>query len=398
MAVASQPVRVAVASCSFDADLVDPEALLERYHAMTGWAEAVAGAGADAVTVVQRFGRDAVLRRRAVEYRFVADGADGAPPGHFVGARVARVIGGLGPDVVHVDGLVFPAVVGCLRLRLPRRTAIVVQDHGGVRLPWRGLGRTANRLLYGLGLGTADGFFFTADAQAQPWREAGVIRERHAVYEVPESSTDMASWPAAAADGALPGDPAILWVARLDDNKDPLTILDGFAGAAAALPRATLTLVYGDDVLLPAVQTWIDARPELKARIHLRGRVARAALPACYRSADLFVIGSHREVACFALIEALSFGVTPVVTDIPAFRAITAGGRIGALFPPGDTRTLARAIETAGNGDRAARRASVRAHFERELSWAAVGRRALDAYRSAAAARRSYYGRRGRRR
>jgi glycosyltransferase involved in cell wall biosynthesis len=387
---AHRPLSVAVASCCYDSDIVDPEELLERYHAMTGWAEAVARAGAGAVTVVQRFTREAALRRGLVDYRFVADEGPGQVPPWFLGMRVARVIDGLRPDAVHVDGLVFPAVVGCLRWQLPRQTAIVVQDHGGVRLQAGGLGRAGRRLLYGVGLGAADAFLFTAGEQAAPWKDAGIIRGRHIVCEVLESSTDMGSWPPGGADTniAVPGSPAMLWVGRLDANKDPLTVLEGFAQVAAALPQAALTMVYGDDVLLPAVEAWLAARPELQARIHLRGRVERGALPAFYRSADLFVIGSHREVACFSLIEALSFGVTPVVTDIPPFRAITAGGRIGALFAPGDPSALARAVGRVSEGDFRARRPLVRAHFERELSWSAVGARALEAYQSAVSHRR----------
>ena len=391
--VAHHPLSVAVASCSFDSDIIDPEALLERYHAMTGWAEAVASAGARAVTVVQRFAREAVLRRGLVEYRFVADDGRGLVPPWFLGTRVARAVSRLVPDAVHVDGFVFPAVVGCLRWRLPRQTAIVVQDHGGPRVQSGNLRCAGRRLLYTVGLGTADAFLFTAREQAAPWQGAGVIRERHAVYEVLESSTNMGSWPLTAeAQSALPGRPALLWVARLDANKDPLTVLEGFAQAARSLPQAALTMIYGDDLLLPAVNAWIGARPDLRARIHLRGRVERKALPAFYASADMFIIGSHREVACFSLIEALSFGVTPVVTDIPPFRAITADGRIGALFPPGDPGALARAIELLSQTDLRTRRSSVRTHFERELSWPAVGGRALAAYRSAATHRRARVG------
>jgi glycosyltransferase involved in cell wall biosynthesis len=385
------PLTVAVASCHYDPEIVDPDALLDRYHAMTGWAEAVAGAGADAVTVVQRFARDAVVRRGVVDYRFVADGGPGPAPARFLGRRLAVAIRRLRADIVHVDGFVFPALVGCLRVALPRQTAIVVQDHGGVRLPWGGLGGAGKRLLFGLGLGAADAFLFTARAQADRWRDAGVIRDRHTVFEVLESSTDMAAWPAGATFGrALPGDPALLWVARLDANKDPLTVLEGFAEVAASLARAELTMVYGEDILLPQVQAWIAAHPQLAARIHLRGRLDRQALAALYRSADVFVIGSHREVACFSLVEALAFGVTPVVTDIPPFREITGGSRIGALYAPGDPRAFARALASLTDGDRSARRASVRAHLERELSWAAVGTRALAAYRAAAAQRRRY--------
>jgi len=385
--IASLPLTVVVSNCVFDADVRDPEQLLDRYHPMTGWAEAVANAGAG-VTVVQRFGREAAFRRGPVDYRFVTDGGPAAPPAWFAGATLARAAAELQPDAVHVDGMIFPAYVACLRVRLPRETAIIVQDHGGVRLRSPAIWRRARYLLHGAGLRAADGFLFTAREQAEPWRRAGIIRRRQAVFEVPESSTDMPSWSDAAAGGVLPGRPAILCVARLDANKDPLTVLEGFAGAAASLPEAALTMVYGDDPMLPSVESWLAAHPDLRARIHLRGRVERRTLAGLYRSADIFTIGSHREVACFSLIEALSFGVTPAVTDIPPFRALT-GGRIGALFPPGDAGALAHALIGLAQDDGGARRAAVRAHFERELSWPAVGARALAAYRAAVDHRRT---------
>src|SRR5262249_32338416 len=158
------------------------------------------------VFVVQRFGREAVLRRGPVEYRFIADGGPASPPPWFAGSTLARATSELQPDAVHVDGLIFPAYVARLRMRLPRGTAIVVQDPGGVLLAGAAIGGRAGHLLHGAGLGGADGFMFTTREQAEPWRRAGMIRRRHVVYEVPESSTDMPSWPAAADAGrALPG-------------------------------------------------------------------------------------------------------------------------------------------------------------------------------------------------
>jgi glycosyltransferase involved in cell wall biosynthesis len=360
------PLAVSIASCCFDPADREPEALLSRYHALTGWAEALVAAGAGPVSVVQQFSRDAVVTDGRVQYHFVEEAAPPRPPAWFWGGRMTHRVRRLAPHVVHVDGLVFPMIVRALRMKLPSRTAIVVQDHGGFHAhspafrTWRG------RRFYRFGLGAADGFLFTVRDQAAPWLRAGVIGSKDAVYEVLESSTAIGSLPVA--DDALPGHPAILWVGRLDSNKDPLTVLDGFERAAAVLPDAALTLVYA-------------------RRVHLRGRMERRALPALYAAADVFVLGSHHEVACFSLLEALSFGVTPVVTDIAPFRSITAGGRIGALFQPGDAAGLGRAIERLGREDFAVRRASVRAHFERDLSWPAVGRKALGAYRAVLARR-----------
>ena len=84
----------------------------------------------------------------------------------------------------------------------------------------------------------------------------------------------------------------------------------------------------------------------------------------------------------------LSFGVTPVLSDIPAFRSLTGGGHVGSLFPAGDPGGFASSLEAIARSDARAGRPAVRDHFERELSWAAVGHRALAIYRESAARRR----------
>ena len=79
-----------------------------------------------------------------------------------------------------------------------------------------------------------------------------------------------------------------------------------------------------------------------------------------------------------------------MVTDIPPFRALlTEAGAVGALFPPGDAAALAAALGARARDDARSRRAAVRAHFDRQLSWPAVGARALAAYRSAVSVRRA---------
>jgi glycosyltransferase involved in cell wall biosynthesis len=379
---------IAVVSCAVEPAIDDPGALLERYHGHRGWADAVAEAGADAVAVIQRFGRDHRIRRGRVDHHFVAD--DVVAASTFWGTRVVAVVQALDPDVVHVDGLVFPALVLHLRAALPRRTAIVVQDHGGIHARSPLFLSRRRRLWYAAGLRQADGALFTAREQAGPWQRARILGPTQRIYEVPESSTDLASAAVAtAAVSPLPGRPALLWVGRLNANKDPLTVLGGFEAAIPTLPGAALTLVYGDDELLPDVRSKVESSALLRSRVHFRGRVDRDKLPALYSSADVFLLGSHHEGSGYALLEALSFGVTPIVTDIAPFRALTDGGRLGALFPIGNVRILAGAIESIGREDRGTRREAIRADFELRLGWSAVGRRALEVYRLAASGRRA---------
>jgi glycosyltransferase involved in cell wall biosynthesis len=97
------------------------------------------------------------------------------------------------------------------------------------------------------------------------------------------------------------------------------------------------------------------------------------------------VSGSHHEGSGYALIEAIACGVTPCVTDIPAFRALS--GSCGVLWRPGDPDACAVAIRQAAALTAPAHRKSVRAHFDDRLSWRVIGRDTLAAYSGLLAAR-----------
>ena len=184
------------------------------------------------------------------------------------------------------------------------------------------------------------------------------------------------------------GDPAILWVGRLNANKDPLTVLDGLERALRELPGGRLTMVYGEGDLEAAVRERVEQSSVLRSRVRLVGRVPAPCMPAFYSAADLFVLGSHHESCGYALLEALACGAVPVVTDIPSFRAITDDGRIGRLWPPGDAGTCARALVDAGQLDLAVEQRRVIEHFAQTLSWPAVGRAATEIYAAVARAKR----------
>ncbi len=139
-------------------------------------------------------------------------------------------------------------------------------------------------------------------------------------------------------------------------------------------------MVFGEQELEEAVRRRIEQSAPLQSRVRLAGRVPARLMPAFYSAADLFVLGSHHEGSGYALLEALACGVVPVVTDIAAFRAVTNRGSIGRLWPPGDAARCARALVEAANLDLASERSRVLEHFERNLCWPAVGRRAVEIY------------------
>jgi glycosyltransferase involved in cell wall biosynthesis len=82
----------------------------------------------------------------------------------------------------------------------------------------------------------------------------------------------------------------------------------------------------------------------------------------------------------------MACGVTPVITDIPSFRALTDDGRVGHLWPCGDAARLAQSLVAAASNPITPER--IRAHFDATLSLKAVGRQWAAAYAQVIDARR----------
>jgi glycosyltransferase involved in cell wall biosynthesis len=101
-------------------------------------------------------------------------------------------------------------------------------------------------------------------------------------------------------------------------------------------------------------------------------------MPHYYGSADIFVSASHREGSGYALIEALACGLVPVVTDIPAFRAIA--GPCGERWRVGDAGDLARCLGLVAARDQSRESAEARRWFEANLSWSVIAEQTLSAY------------------
>ncbi len=349
-----------------------PLALLEAWPSLVDVAEATAECGAR-VSVVQACSEHASIVHNRVSYRFVAP-----PAGSDTIATspaLAELLRELEPDVIHVHGLGFAHDLSRLAKLLPT-TPILVQDHAN-RLP-----RPWHRPRWRRALSNAAAIAFCAREQAEPFVKAGVIGARTRIYAIPECSSRFMPGDRTGARAAtgLYGDPCVLWVGHLDDNKDPLSVLDGIALAAAELPNLHLWCCFGTAPLLPKVMARVDLVPHLRERVHLLGRVPHERIELLMHAADLFVLGSHREGSGYALIEALACGLPPIVTDIPSFRTLTGHGAIGALWPCGDGRQLARALTRCAVTCGPTGRASVRAHFDREVSFDALGRKLIHAY------------------
>ncbi|UCB52866.1 MAG: glycosyltransferase family 4 protein [Candidatus Zixiibacteriota bacterium] len=94
---------------------------------------------------------------------------------------------------------------------------------------------------------------------------------------------------------------------------------------------------------------------ELKVEkwVQFEGVVSRETLLDYYRESDVYVSTSRSDSTSVSLLEAMNFGLLPIVTDIPGNREWIGEGKNGFLFPVSDHKSLAeRIIYAASEFDR----------------------------------------------
>lgn len=346
-------MRVVLANLWFPPGTRDVDTLVAGLPLQRELARALVRRG-HTVRVVQEFRYAARTVDQGVEWvttvadprprRILAALGDPVPALRAPALHLLPPIRDFGPDVVHgFDLVAYPTVV-----LLPR--PLVLTFHGGAparRPAWRWLERRAlaDTTLLFASIEQGRGF---------PGR----------VLAVPELSTTMRRVPAP----RLRGSPSCLSVGRLDAVKDPLTLLRGFGRLLVARPDAHLHLAWTEAPLFDTVRAFVDQH--LAGKVTLLGRRPLAELPALYSGADLYLQASTREVYGRAPLEAIACGCAPVLSDIPAFRAMVPDP--ACLFPVGDADGLAAAALRATPVDSD--------WFERILSFDALAARVEAAY------------------
>ena len=388
------PLHIVPLIYFYEADLTTPEALLERYSTIRPFAKALHDEGVR-VTVVQRFHTDLDVWDDGIRFRFCADSCKPALRRWEIPASFHRAVRAVctpdnlpGPvqTAVHLNGLLYPLQLRALRNSLPPDCSIVAQHHAG--RSWWVLARPLQRW----GLRAADGFFFAAKDLAAPWVDQGLITKRQSVFQIMEGSNSFRYQDRATARArtGMAGNPVLLWVGRLIPLKDPLTVLEGFTRILQHAPHARLYMAYGTPDMLLAVRERIAASKILAEAVILLGRVEHSQLEDIYNSADYFVLGSHHEGSGFSLAEAMACGVVPIVTDIPSFRVMTDGGRIGACWRPGSSESFVDKFLAVMSQPLEQLSREAQGFFQSQLSYKAIARDAVRAYREVIAARQSH--------
>jgi glycosyltransferase involved in cell wall biosynthesis len=155
--------------------------------------------------------------------------------------------------------------------------------------------------------------------------------------------------------GLSPADVFGVVVAALDSHKEPLV------AARAALEATGLVLVFvGDGPLRAELVALAGTNPAIRVLGY------RSDSDRVLAAADFFVLPSRREGLSFALLEAMSLGLPPVVSDEPA--NMEAVGDAGVVVSTGDVAGFAVAMRRLASdaalrqelGARARRRVATR--------------------------------------
>lgn len=282
--------------------------------------------------------------------------------------RMHRLIKEFCPDVVFVNGFIFPLQILQLKWKLGRDVKIIVL-HRAER-PFKGI----KKYLQKMADKCVSHYLFTSSEFGDEWLQEGIISDRNKIREIIQASSVFvpACRDSARSTTSVSGAPVFLWVGRLDENKDPVTIVKGFIEFLSWQPSAMLYMIYQSGELLNELDDLVQKSGKAKQAIRLIGQVPHNKMANWYNSADFILSGSHYEGSGVAVSEAMSCGCIPVVTNIPSFRRMTGPGRCGLLFKPGSAESLLHVLLITREMNIEEERNKTISQFQQELSFEAI--------------------------
>ncbi len=144
--------------------------------------------------------------------------------------------------------------------------------------------------------------------------------------------------------GVSPGQPVILFCAKLQRWKRPADLLRAFA--EASLERAVL-IIAGEGPLRADLESQARA-VGISERVRFLGFINQTSLPALYTAADLFVLPSEYDACPAVVCEAMLCGLPVILSDqIRGRFDLVLHGKTGFIFPCGDVAALAQTLRTA---------------------------------------------------
>jgi glycosyltransferase involved in cell wall biosynthesis len=258
------------------------------------------------------------------------------------GPAVLRRSQELAPSAVLLDSIASAYAAPAVAMRPPHvpLIAILHQPPGGID---HGVARaTAQAPLDRLALRRANLVIAASDHLAEQLVEAGMPPSR---IRVVPPGRDVAPPPHDARPDLRRGRrAAFLTVANWLPRKGILELLEAFA----RLPAETGTLhLAGDESVDLRYAARVRGRlagSDLASRVVVHGSLAREAVAALYRAADVFVLPAHPEPYGTVWGEATAFGLPVVGWRAGNLPYLVENEREGILVEPGDVQALSQAL------------------------------------------------------
>lgn len=301
--------------------------------------------------------RRACLVRNRVTYRFLENGLKDKL---FLTGLLTE-LRSLAPDVFVLHGM--HAVWNMFTfLSLFKTTRIFVQHHGEQVFSWpkSWFQRYNDRFV--------DGYFFSSGDMATPWLKLRQIATTKKVFEMLEATSSFEPVSRSSSNA----DMKFLWVGRINANKDPETLIEGFRIFLNERPDAKLVVISSDRSALKKLE---ESLGSANTSIKLIGPVDHREMQPWFLKANFIVSTSLYEGSGIAVLEAMSCGCIPILSDIPSFRTMTNNGHIGFLFAAASAPALAAALRKAATMDIITEQERVHSHFDKHLSASAIANR-----------------------
>lgn len=259
-------------------------------------------------------------------------------------SALAEQIGRIRPDIVHTHSGVW--YKGSLAARMAGVPVLVHTDHGRQSPdPW------SHRFVDGLSSRRTDAVIAVSDALGQQLRTT-VVRHPSKVRVI-RNGVDTERL-RRGSDGAkirselgiVPHAPIIGSIGRLDPIKCFDVMLEAYAILLSEWTDRLVPelIIAGDGPERSRLENWI-ANHRLPAKVHLLGW--RDDVAVLLDAFDIFTMSSRSEGTSIGLLEAMSVGVCPVVTNVGGNPAVLGEALRHRLCAPEDARSLSRAWKDA---------------------------------------------------
>ncbi|MBN8675681.1 MAG: glycosyltransferase family 4 protein [Chitinophagales bacterium] len=353
----------------FHREFTTPDAVITKHLPSNLFAEELSKTAS--VTLIKHLAYDGVYHRNEIHYRFFRR------RNSFwqIPFSTHRFLRNEKPDIVLVQGFIYPLQVIALRFAVGSNCKIILQHRAEV--PFR-----RKRIFQQWADKFVNAYFFTAMEQADEWIRAGVIKDRNKCFEIPAATTRFSKKNKLFCREKLGmGDDIIfLWAGRLNANKDPLTVLAAFEKYIRSDQGAKLYMIYQEDDMLEMTREKINASTELRNNVMLIGKVAHEEMELWYSAADYIISASHREGGSYVVMEAMACGCVPIVSTIPASIKMIEKGRVGFYFEAGSSDDLYRVLLSLKHEDHETRSAFAAFFFKSEMSAEAIARKMLTVF------------------